>query len=97
MRPKPNRAERTMNHTSKIKSSIPQKQASQRIKILETAPASSGKTNLLKHLYGNSLTRNASIVAKCCDCMGYYIDGRADCKTEDCPLHPFMPYRGKKQ
>ncbi len=85
-----------MSRKPKLIPSIPQKHVSQRLNILETAPASSGKTNLLKHLYGDRLTRNAAIAAKCCDCMGYYIDGRIDCKTGDCPLHPFMPYRGKK-
>jgi hypothetical protein len=85
-----------MKQKLKITPSIPQKQASQRRNILNTAPASGGKTTLLKYLYGDKLTRNASIVAKCCDCMGYYIDGRADCETLECPLHPFMPYRGKK-
>ena len=85
-----------MNQKPKITPSIPQKQASQRIEILETAPTSSGKRLLLKHLYGDKLTRNEAIFAKCCDCMGYFIDGRADCETAECPLHPFMPYRGKK-
>ena len=87
----------TMNQTPKIKRSIPQKQASQRIEILETAPASGGKTNLLKHLYGDRLTRNAAITAKCCDCMGYYIDGRADCEMPECPLYPYMPYKAKNR
>jgi len=85
-----------MNQKPKITPSIPQKQASQRIEILETAPTSSGKRLLLKHLYGDKLTRNEVIFAKCCDCMGYFIDGRADCETAECPLYPFMPYRGKK-
>jgi len=85
-----------MNQKPKITPSIPQKQASQRIEILETAPTSSGKRLLLKHLYGDKLTRNEAIFAKCCDCMGYFIDGRADCETVECPLYPFMPYRGKK-
>lgn len=85
-----------MNQKPKITPSIPQKQASQRIEILETAPTSSGKRLLLKHLYGDKLTRNEAIFAKCCDCMGYFIDGRADCETAECPLYSFMPYRGKK-
>lgn len=85
-----------MNRKPKARPSIPQKQASQRVDILEMAPTSGGKTTLLKYLYGDKLTRNASIVAKCCDCMGYYIDGRADCSTAECPLYPFMPYREKR-
>lgn len=87
----------TMSKKSKITPSIPQKQTSKRLKMLETAPTSRGKTYLAKHLSGNVLERNQAIIAKCADCCGYYIDGRADCKTEECPLYPFMPYRGKKQ
>ena len=86
-----------MNQKPKITPSTPRKQASQRIDILETAPTSGGKTTLLKYLYGDKLTRNASIVAKCCDCMGYYIDGRADCETLECPLYPYMPYKAKNR
>lgn len=81
----------------KVMPSIPPKLAMQRNEILETAPASSGKTNLRKHLCEEKLTRDQAIKAKCCECLGYYIDGRADCETPDCPLYPFMPYRGKKQ
>lgn len=88
---------RTMSQNPKPMPSIPQKRAFQHIEMIETAPTSRGKTLLLKHLYGGKLTRSAAIMAKCCDCMGYHIDGRADCKMEECPLYPFMPYRGKKQ
>jgi len=96
--PRPSRSleGKAMSQESKPMPPMPQKLASQRNEILEMAPASSGKTNLLKHLYGQSLTRNQAILAKCADCCGYYIDGRADCEIEDCPLYPFMPYRGKK-
>jgi hypothetical protein len=85
-----------MNKKTKITPSIPQKQASQRRDILDTAPTSGGKTKLLKYLYGDKLTRNSSIVAKCCDCMGDYFDGRVDCEISICPLYPFMPYREKR-
>lgn len=84
-----------MNQKPKITPSIPGKKASQRIEILETAPTSSGKRLLLKHLYGDRLTRDEAIRAKCCDCLGFYIDGRADCEISECALHPFMPYREK--
>jgi hypothetical protein len=77
------------------KSPIPQKLASQRIDALETAPASSGKTKLLKYLCGDTLTRDGAIKSHCCDCMGYYVDGKFSCETPMCSLFPFMPYRGK--
>ena len=73
----------------------PQKSAIQQSKILETAPASSGKRFLLKHLQGGTLTRSQAIAAKCCDCCGYYVDGKHDCGVPECPLYPFMPYRDR--
>lgn len=85
-----------MTSTAKIKPQGASLLSSQQVEFVKGAPASSGKSNLLKHLYGDRLTRNEAIFAKCCDCSGYYIDGRLDCQTVDCPLYPFMPYRGKK-
>jgi hypothetical protein len=37
--------------------------------IPASAPTSRGKTNLLRHLGGN---QRHAILAKCCDCMGYW-------------------------
>lgn len=56
-------------------------------------PSSAGKRHLITHLEGKRLTRNQIIMAKCCECMGGYVDGRMDCKIPDCPLYPLMPYR----
>ena len=55
-----------------------------------------GKTELLRHLRGERLTRGESILAKCFDCMGYFCDGKADCLITTCPHYSFMPYRGKQ-
>ncbi len=55
-----------------------------------------GKNELIKHLEGNRLTQKQAINAKCYDCMGYFIDGRADCLMPDCPLYPFMRYNPRK-
>ena len=55
---------------AKLKSSIPLKGALQRIETVETAPASRGKTKLLKYLSGDVLTRGDAILGKCCECMG---------------------------
>ncbi len=57
---------------------------------------SSGKTALLKYLRGEPIHRAAAVKAKCCECMGYYADGRVDCENPDCPLYPYMPYRGRR-
>lgn len=60
---------------------------------LDGIPPSSGATQLRRHLAGKRLTQRQAILAKCCDCMGYYVDGRRDCRIPECSLHPLMPYR----
>lgn len=55
-----------------------------------------GRVDLLSHLNGNRITRNEAIRAKCYDCSGYHADGRVDCENNDCPLYPYMPYRGRR-
>jgi hypothetical protein len=67
-----------------------------RLEIVQKVPESGGKTNLVKHLEGKTLSARQAVIAKCCDCMGYYVDGRLDCKMPDCSLYPFMPYRENK-
>jgi len=64
-----------------------------RIPRLDRAPQSRGATMLRAYWGGKRLTRGAAILAKCCDCMGYYQDGRTDCRVTACPLYEFMPYR----
>ena len=84
-----------MKPKSKVICCNPRKSTFPDINFIQTSPKSSGKNYLIKHLTGHTLTRDQAIKAKCCDCMGYYIDGRMDCEVPDCPLYPFMPYRGK--
>lgn len=55
--------------------------------------AARGKQELIRHLNGEGLTRGQAILAKCYDCMGYYADGKKDCKVQRCPLYPFSHYR----
>jgi len=86
-----------MKQKSKTMRCTPQKSTFPDIHFIQTAPTSSGKTFLLKHLYGDVLTRDQAIKAKCADCMGYYIDGRADCEVSGCPLYPYMPYKAKNR
>lgn len=57
------------------------------------APKSRGKAALAKHLSGAKLTLRQAALAKCCECMGYWRDGRVDCRMPMCPLYPWMPYR----
>ena len=51
-----------------------------------------GKKEILKHLKGQRLTLKQAVYAHCYDCMGFYADGKYDCKMPKCPLHPFMAY-----
>ena len=51
-----------------------------------------GRKELIKFLRGDRLTRGEAIKSKCYDCMGYYSDGRADCKQFDCGLYGYHPY-----
>jgi len=64
-----------------------------RIAFLAAAPTSRGKSLLGAYWQGQPLTRGTAILAKCCECMGYYRDGRVDCQIVACPLYGFMPYR----
>lgn len=63
-----------------------------RLKHITSAPTSSGRKCLLKHLDGNILTARQAIIAFCCECSGDYVDGRVDCENPLCPLYRFMPY-----
>lgn len=55
-----------------------------------------GIAELQKHLKGERLTRGKAIMAKCYECMGYYMDGRQDCKCVTCPLYPYNPLADSK-
>lgn len=63
--------------------------------IIENGKRFKGQGFLLRHLDGKPLTRNQAIMAKCYECMGYYSDGAEDCGITQCPLHRYMPFRGK--
>ncbi len=71
-------------------------QRRKRIDVVTAAPMNGGRTKLLKHLNGERLQSREAIIAKCCDCMCYHVDGRLDCRIPMCPLYPFMPYKGGK-
>ena len=67
-----------------------------RITAVKDAPLARGKAEYLKWLEGGRLTNREAIYANCYLCMGYYLDGKADCKISLCPMHDLMPYNPKK-
>lgn len=56
------------------------------------SPGSPGKNHLNRYFRGEALSLKAAVIAKCCDCSGYYLDGKTDCAVHTCPLYSFMPY-----
>jgi hypothetical protein len=64
--------------------------------IKEKGKLAKGKREIVKYFSGLRLTARQAIVAKCYDCMGYYVDGKNDCIMKCCPLHDFMPYKTKQ-
>lgn len=65
----------------------------ERIEQLRDAPLSGGRDLLIAHFMGVKLTRAEAMLAFCCDCMGFYKDGRVDCENPSCPHYSWMPYR----
>jgi hypothetical protein len=55
-----------------------------------------GKKELIKHLEGGRLTLKQAVNAYCYSCLGYYADGKQDCKMPKCPLYRFMAYNGNE-
>ena len=68
----------------------------ERIKEVESAPLAKGKTEYLKWLHGERLSRKEAMDANCYICMGYYIDGRIECNIQLCPMRDYMVYNPKK-
>jgi len=65
--------------------------------VMSVKKESPGRKYLIRHLQGEKLTLKQAILAKCCDCMGYYIDGKNDCRIPECSLYAWMPYRKDKE
>lgn len=55
-----------------------------------------GRSELIRHLKGENLTRGQAIKAKCYDCMGGFNDGIYSCEIHECSLFNFMPYKDVK-
>lgn len=56
-----------------------------------------GASYAVKYYARERLTRGQGIIAKCAECMCWYIDGMRDCKMPDCPLYEWMPYRESRK
>lgn len=52
-----------------------------------------GRTERIKYLEGQHLTRDQAIKAHCYDCTGWYADGARSCGSETCSLCGYHPYR----
>ena len=71
----------------------PVKGAKEREGTILRAPVSRGLKLLISHLFDDArLSTKQAILAQCCQCMGYYSDGRDDCDCPACPLYKYMPY-----
>lgn len=57
---------------------------------------SSGIKHLRRYLRGEKLTQGQAVKAKCCECSCYYEDGAVSCRNPECPLYPWMPYKGMR-
>ena len=55
-----------------------------------------GQKELENFRQGNGLTPRETLRAQCYDCTGGFADGRNDCGMNQCPIYPYMPYKGKK-
>jgi hypothetical protein len=65
----------------------------ERYEKIKDAPLAKGKKEYLKYLKGGRLSAKQAILANCYVCMGYFSDGKDDCKIKSCSLYDFMPYK----
>ena len=66
------------------------------LRIPKNGVVAIGKKELEAHLRGEKLTPLESLLAKCYDCQGFYLDGKRDCGCTSCPNYSRMPYRDNK-
>lgn len=57
------------------------------IRNIKQLPRRKGKSELIRHLKGEKLTRGEAIHAKCFECTAG--EESAPCQIWRCPLHPF--------
>ena len=56
-------------------------------------PYSKGLNLVREHEAGRKISPREAIIAMCCQCMAYYVDGRHDCEMQSCPGYRWMPYK----
>ena len=64
--------------------------------ITQHGKTARGKSEFIRHLEGGKLTLRQAVLACCYDCMGFFADGKVDCKMLECPLHPVMAYNANR-
>ena len=67
------------------------------LQIPKRGPVAIGKKEYDAYLAGKILTYREALLAKCYDCIGFYLDGKKDCECPSCPNYHYMPYRGKAE
>ncbi|QEM67293.1 hypothetical protein FO488_03415 [Geobacter sp. FeAm09] len=60
------------------------------IKQVKAMPQKTGRADLIKHLSGKRLTRQAAIKAKCFECVGG--EDTKPCTVPTCPLKQFCQW-----
>lgn len=66
------------------------------LEYLSKQPKTSGLNALADYIGGKEIGLSKAVRAKCCECMGYYVDGMIDCGVHTCSLYPWMPYKHRK-
>jgi hypothetical protein len=66
----------------------------QLLESLSRAPQKYRGVKMLQdHARGRKLTLKGAVLAKCTECMAYWLDGKQDCGMDLCPLYPWQPFR----
>jgi hypothetical protein len=65
---------------------------SSKMDMAKAGKDSAGKREMIMHLESRELTLAQAVRAKCYDCCCGYVDGKVDCGSFTCSLHPFMAY-----
>lgn len=91
---------RSFNLPSIINDMFPSRETHRKskVEVLSAAMASPGKNILNQYLTGGAtLTARQAIIGQCCECSGFYADGKLDCENPLCSLYPFMPYAAHRK
>ena len=67
-----------------------------KLDLVRKGKAFTGKNELIRFLEGEHLTPRERILAYCYDCMGFFADGKHDCRQTECPLYGVMRWAKEK-